>query len=259
MRTVTLIAAGDAMAQPGLDWGRMLTQNGTHAVSAMQAVVALLTIVLSIVGINATLWDSRIVALQEQGKRIEHRVLQVQTEDFQNIRRQAEAKEWDPSFPPYDASKGVFFGSLAVVGDGWPNRREYSISSPTFDACRRSCTAGCVAFSYFITTQVCERRASVTDVYRHYDADSVRFYAAASPHVEPSQWEYYDRSAFVPDKAMVQTYASRQSCKDGCEAESWCAGFTSRPPDICLRFRSTQQRGRTPDQQAFSASKLPIR
>ena len=247
------------MAKSSTDWSRLLTQNGTHAVSAMTAIVALLTIVESIVAINSTFWDSRIIALQEQGKRIEHRVLQVQTEDFQDIRRQALAKEWDASFPHYDPSKGAFFGSLAVVGDGWPNRREYSISTPTYEACRRSCTSGCVAFSYFIANRVCERRASVTDVYRHYDADSVRFYAPASPPRKPTQWDYYDQSAFVPDKAMVQTYATREDCKDSCDAESWCAGFTSLSPNGCLRFRSTQQRGRVPNARAFSASKLPIR
>ena len=104
------------MSKSGTDWSRLLTQNGTYAVSAMMAVVALLTIVESIVGINATLWDRRIIALQEQGKRIEHRVLQVQTEDFQVIKQQALAKEMDASFPPYDPSKGQFFGSLAIVG-----------------------------------------------------------------------------------------------------------------------------------------------
>ena len=105
---------------------------------------------------------------------------------------------------------------------------------------------------------MCERRASVTEIYRHYDADSVRFYAPASPPRPPAEWEYYDRSAFVPDKAMVQTYANRETCKDSCEAESWCAGFTSRALGGCLRFRSTLQRGRVPDAQAFSASKVPI-
>ena len=246
------------MSNSSLDWGRLLTQNGMHAVSALVAVIALLAIVESIVGINSMLWDTRIILLQEQGKRIEHRGLQVQTEDFQDIRRQAMAKELDPSFPAYDARKGIFFGSLAVVGDGWPNRREYSISTPTLDACRQSCTGSCVGFSYFITSKVCERRASVTDAYRHYDADSVRFYAPASPHVE-TQWEYYERAAFVLDKAMDTSYGSRQFCKDSCDAESWCAGFTSRSPNICMRFRSTQRRERTPDPQAFSASKLPLR